>query len=248
MSSDDKTGAEGESFLSRWSRLKARGGGDDKPAPTALIDANATPLPAQVGEQLADDAPSLIDLTKLPRLEELTSGSDFAAFLQKGVPEELKRLALRKAWSLDPAIRDFIEVAENQGNWNIPGDVPGYGPLEPGTDIEALLAQATGAVKKIAAADDDGGNRENVTADVVAADQASTGSTPASTVGSTPGDATQHDQQAELVSVAVNVEPHGGVGAAPAAAVLRAAPQQMVDANVALSEARHRRHGGALPG
>ena len=146
MSSDDKTGADGESFLSRWSRLKARGGGDDKPAPASLIDANATPLPAQVGEQLADDAPSLIDLTKLPRLEELTSGSDFAAFLQKGVPEELKRLALRKAWSLDPAIRDFVEVAENQYDWNAPGGVPGFGPLNAGADMTALLAQAIGEV------------------------------------------------------------------------------------------------------
>ena len=37
-------------------------------------------------------------------------------------------------------------MAENQWNWNVPGGAPGYGPLEPGTDIAALLAQAIGAV------------------------------------------------------------------------------------------------------
>ena len=236
---------DNEPFLKRWSRLK----GGAKPAPAPTVGEAAQPEVGEPPSEHAWKAPDEpFDLAELPRIDELTAETDIRRFLDVRVPAALRNAALRQVWSLDPAIRDFIEVAENQGNWNIPGDVPGYGPLEPGTDIEALLAQATGAVKKIAAADDDGGNRENVTADVVAADQASTGSTPASTLGSTPGDATQHDQQAELVSVAVNVEPHGGVGAAPAAAVLRAAPQQVVDANVALSEARHRRHGGALPG
>jgi hypothetical protein len=86
----------------------------------------------------------LIDLATLPKLEDLTPASDFSVFLRKGVPEELKRLALRKLWTLDPAIRDFVEVAENQYNWNDPHGVPGFGPLDESTDIEKLLAQATG--------------------------------------------------------------------------------------------------------
>ena len=134
----------GEGFLARWSRLK-RG---DEPL-TALAQDATDPVPAPADAQLpATDLPSLADLTKLPRLEDLTASSDFAAFLQKGVPEQLQRLALRKAWSTDPAIRDFVEVAENQYDWNAVGGVPGFGEIAAGTDMKALLAQAIGEIPK----------------------------------------------------------------------------------------------------
>ena len=136
---------DGEGFLSRWSRLKRS---EEQSQPTNKVGATGQEPAAADAQIPAADEPSLADLTKLPRLDELTSGSDFAAFLQKGVPEELKRLALRKAWSLDPAIRDFVEVAENQYDWNAPGGVPGFGEIAPGTDMKALLAQAIGEVAK----------------------------------------------------------------------------------------------------
>lgn len=81
----------------------------------------------------------------LPAIEDLTADSDITGFLRKGVSEDLKRLALRRMWSLDPQIRDFIEVAENQYDWNAVDGVPGFGALDSGTDVQALLAQATGA-------------------------------------------------------------------------------------------------------
>ncbi len=127
-----------ESFLARWSRRKRSG--EPETDPKHKADAPATPAdaePAVPGE-------AAFDLTKLPRIEDLTPTSDFAQFLQKGVPEDLKRLALRRAWSLDPAIRDFIEVAENQYDWNVVGGAPGFGELDAGTDLKALLLQATG--------------------------------------------------------------------------------------------------------
>ena len=127
-----------ESFLTRWSRRKRSGEPD--------ADAKATAdLPANAGDAKPEaTAEPPFDLTKLPRIEDLTPTSDIAQFLQKGVPEELKRLALRRAWSLDPAIRDFVEVAENQYNWNVAGGAPGFGELDAGTDLKALLLQATG--------------------------------------------------------------------------------------------------------
>ena len=143
MGGNDKTGSADEGFLARWSRLKSDGG---KPVPGERTNAEpATPAASPAAHQ-ETDAPSLVELTKLPRIEDLTSGSDFAAFLQKGVPEELKRLALRKAWSLDPAIRDFVEVAENQYDWNSPGGAPGFGEINAGADMKQLLAQAIGEV------------------------------------------------------------------------------------------------------
>ena len=146
MSATKDVAKDGEGFLSRWSRLKR---GEDQPLPATGKTPVLEPEPAGANTPVSAEAvPSLIDLTKLPRLDELTSNSDFAAFLQKGVPEELKRLALRKAWSLDPAIRDFVEVAENQYDWNTPGGVPGFGEIAPGTDMQALLAQAIGDMPK----------------------------------------------------------------------------------------------------
>ncbi|MEQ1612029.1 MAG: DUF3306 domain-containing protein, partial [Hyphomicrobiaceae bacterium] len=65
-------------------------------------------------------------------------------FLQKGVPDALQRMALRRMWSLDPAIRDFVEVAENQWDFNAVGGVPGlFQEIPPGTDVSYWLTQAT---------------------------------------------------------------------------------------------------------
>ena len=125
---------EDEPFLSRWSRRKRAGDAAPVAAPAA-----------KSAEPVAPAAPEPeIDPATLPKIEEMTASSDFSVFLKKGVPELLKRQALRHAWTIDPEIRDFVEVAENQYNWNIPGSVPGFGELPAGTDLKALLAQAIG--------------------------------------------------------------------------------------------------------
>ncbi len=143
-----------ESFLARWSRRKRSGEPDVDAKPKADV-------PAKAGDAKPDAAAEpAFDLTTLPRVEDLTQTSDFAQFLQKGVPDELKRMALRRAWSLDPGIRDFVEVAENQYDWNVAGGVPGFGELDPGTDLKALLMQATGQMPepldKVAEASENG--------------------------------------------------------------------------------------------
>jgi predicted HNH restriction endonuclease len=59
----------------------------------------------------------------------------------------LQKLALRKTWNLDPAIRDFVEVAENQWDFNMPGGIHGlYQDLAEGTDVSVWMAQATQSV------------------------------------------------------------------------------------------------------
>ena len=134
MSADEDSG----NFLARWSRLKR----SDATKPDRLPEPASTVRPTVDTRDASTEPP--VDITKLPKIEDLTPSSDIAAFLQKGVPEELKRLALRRIWSLDPAIRNFIEVAENQYDWNAVGGVPGFGEMTPGTDIAALLRQAIG--------------------------------------------------------------------------------------------------------
>jgi Protein of unknown function (DUF3306) len=143
------TGKDDAPFLSRWARRKqearqARNAGvlPDEPSLEAVELTVASSVEGREAEQPFDPA-------SLPKIEDLTLESDITVFLRKGVPEELKRLALRQVWSLDPQIRDFVEVAENQYDWNAVGGVPGFGPLAEGTDIQALLAQATGQLNQV---------------------------------------------------------------------------------------------------
>src|SRR6201999_2325152 len=90
----------------------------------------------------ASDEP--FDLASLPSIESIAANTDIAAFLRAGVPAELTRAALRKAWTSDPAIRDFIGIAENQWDFNDPHAMPGFGPLRATDQIPALLCRVLG--------------------------------------------------------------------------------------------------------
>jgi hypothetical protein len=51
-------------------------------------------------------------------------------FMHEAVPEEVTRAALRSAWTADPAVRDFVGIAENQWDFNDQTSMPGFGPIE----------------------------------------------------------------------------------------------------------------------
>ena len=139
--------SEAEKFLDRWARRK-RDAADlpaaDLPAPAEAKEAAKTPPPPD-GETAAAPAEGPFDPASLPPIESITAQSDVRAFLKPGVPPELTRAAFRRAWSADPAIRDFIGLVENGWNFNDPYGVPGFGPMPMGENIGRLLAQAIGA-------------------------------------------------------------------------------------------------------
>ncbi|RWI23977.1 MAG: DUF3306 domain-containing protein [Mesorhizobium sp.] len=123
-----------DNVFARWSRLKKAArysatAGSQKGQPTPEADAE----PADIGDQLA---PAIAEpegaqpAEPLPRIEDLTAESDLSAFLRKGVPKMLKRAALRKMWSLDPTIRDYIGPSEYGWDFNEPGSMAGFGPLK----------------------------------------------------------------------------------------------------------------------
>ncbi len=129
---------EGEGFLSRWSRRKravVEGRAPEEAAPPAPLEAKPETLPAEPEDDF--------DLTSLPPVESLNIESDFTAFLHRKVPLELRSAALRRAWSLDPAIRDFIGPADYAWDFNAPDGVPGFA-LELGGDAMKLLSHALG--------------------------------------------------------------------------------------------------------
>jgi hypothetical protein len=84
------------------------------------------------------------DMSTLPPIESITATTDIRAFLAPGIPPDLARAALRRAWVADPAIRDFIGIAENQWDFNDPNAIPGFGSLGPLDDVRRLVAQVIG--------------------------------------------------------------------------------------------------------
>jgi len=129
-----------EHFLKRWSRRKLEPEERDQGAASGLTSSKAAPTEkTAVPDEKAgmpeparstDKDESVFDLTKLPPIESIDAGTDITGFLKPGVPPDLTRAALRRAWSADPAIRDFVGLSENSWDFNA-GNVPGFGSISP---------------------------------------------------------------------------------------------------------------------
>jgi hypothetical protein len=146
-----------ESFVSRWARLKR--GSDmrrkrhvtDDLAPASAAETTTITGEAAIAQpEFAAVADAPFDPANLPSIDAIDVDSDIRGFLQSRVPVELTRAALRRAWASDPAIRDFIGIAENQWDFNDPDAVPGFGPLPEGYDVSGLLSQALGSCDRFA--------------------------------------------------------------------------------------------------
>ena len=130
-----------ENLLARWSRRKRDSRTDARGVDAPVQDSEA--VASDIGVVPPDQTPPPVDLASLPTLDSIGAETDLRAFLGRGVPAELTRAALRRGWSADPAIRDFIGLSENSWDFNAPGGIPGFGALDPG-EIQKLLAQAMG--------------------------------------------------------------------------------------------------------
>src|SRR5262249_26773453 len=81
----------------------------------------------------------------------IDAATDITAFLRKGIPQELSRAALRRAWSADPAIRDFVGLAENAWDFNDPDAMAGFGTLDySAAEVDALVRRIVGDVVEAA--------------------------------------------------------------------------------------------------
>jgi hypothetical protein len=126
---------ESESLLARWSRLKRQA----EPEKPRDADAVSPDDEASVAAPDAEAEAEAFDPESLPPIESIDATTDLRAFLARGVPADLQREALRRAWSADPAIRDFIGLSENSWDFNAPGGVPGFGALDP-QEVQRVLA------------------------------------------------------------------------------------------------------------
>lgn len=154
-----------EDFLARWSRRKraaetghetghetshaAEQAEPRRSIPSDSASPAGTPERREPEARQQDDEP--FDLSSLPPLESITAETDVTAFLRKGVPPDLTRAALRRAWVSDPAIRDFIGLAENSWDFNDPNAIPGFGPLDQTPEqVRRMVAELFGDVRQAA--------------------------------------------------------------------------------------------------
>jgi Protein of unknown function (DUF3306) len=111
---------------------------------TGLRD--VTSVQTQATEKLRQPPPteSPFNAANWPPIESIGAGSDIRPFLAPGVPADLTRAALRRAWSTDPAIRDFIGLSENSVDFNAQDGVPGFD-----SQTRQLLARTTGEAERL---------------------------------------------------------------------------------------------------
>jgi hypothetical protein len=140
--------SEPENFLSRWSRRKrVADEAPEQPAPDRPAIAAETPATnSESGDQqaLPVSPEPVFDPASLPSIDSIGAQTDISAFLKPGVPSDLRLAALRRAWSADPAIRDFKGLAENDWDFNDPNGMLGFGKLDASTDVKKMLAQLFG--------------------------------------------------------------------------------------------------------
>lgn len=133
-----------DNFLNRWARRKREVAAEEvRSNSPAAEPAKQLSAPSEAADPAArpPETPPAFDLSKLPSLDSIGANSDITAFLQPGVPSDLKHAALRRAWVADPTIRDFIGPAENAWDFTDPNAMHGFGELDPHYDIKKLVAE-----------------------------------------------------------------------------------------------------------
>jgi len=136
-------------FFKRWSRRKHHAA-TEKIEQSKSRNASDDIVSSGTSTALGQDENRLsFDPASLPAIESIGAESNIRGFLEAGVPGDLTRAALRRAWSLDPAIRDFVGLSENSWDFNAPGTMAGFGPID-GDEVERLLTQLLGEPDTIA--------------------------------------------------------------------------------------------------
>ncbi|MGL4322793.1 MAG: DUF3306 domain-containing protein [Beijerinckiaceae bacterium] len=139
-------------FFDRWSRRKREAEESDKALPSntavqgvpdtaAIADGETEPaLPASRHSQ--ESIQELI--ASLPDVTALTHESDVSVFMQGWVPEDMRRDALRKLWTVDKSVLEHVPLADYALDYNTPGAAPGYGTITTTADMVAAVAKMMG--------------------------------------------------------------------------------------------------------
>src|SRR5262245_560294 len=145
-----------ENFISRWSRRK-RDAGDEKAQPEDKKTADEASLKSPQPGAASPPVPEF-DPASLPPIESIEAGTDISAFMRSGVPSALRHAALRRAWSADPAIRDFLGLNENFWDASGPEGISGFGELDRSLDVKRMVSELFGENAPEAAKSDSSDN------------------------------------------------------------------------------------------
>jgi len=234
-----------EDFLQRWSRRKRAAGArmpdGMEPPRQQRADADAS-TPSGAAAQSQADLPAF-DPATLPPIESITATSDIRAFLAPGVPEELTRAALRRVWTTDPAIRDFVGLAENQWDFTKPDSVPGFGSLELTPELRRMVAGLIGDAPGQATPEprDDADLVEQTHEMSGELEQRRSASASSAIVANT------ERPHARPGTIAAADPSANAVPAIPQSSNRDVAPQKTFDEVPASPRSTHRKHGGAVP-
>lgn len=102
-----------ETFVSRWSRRKRDAQIEEEARPSVPVSEAQKTDPEEGGPPEGDPEKGDLDVVAaLPDIDSLDETSDFTPFMAKGVPEVLRRRALRKLWRLNPVFANLDGLAE----------------------------------------------------------------------------------------------------------------------------------------
>jgi len=238
-----------ENFIARWSRRKREATEDAEAAKSAGVSGGpeASADADKAGRHESDPAPGEIgvpppsetdfDPTQLPSIETITAGTDIRAFLARGVPAELTRAALRRAWASDPNIRDFVGLSENSWDFNAPDSITGFGQLEITDELKAQVRRMLGS----------GGAAESPQATASSPQLSSTQSQGGIESAETP--AARSRQGVEVAGAAESTQepPHAATEVLPQSSEPPVAPHNNLESSDKDQLIARRPHGGALP-
>lgn len=144
-----------EDFLKRWSRRKrdvAEAEQAKQPAPedashkSSVASGDERSIKPVEAIQPAEPLEPVFDLKELPPIESITAATDIRPFLAPGIPVDIARAALRRAWSADPRIRDFVGLADYDWDYHAVGGAAGFGPLEMTDELRRAVARILGEI------------------------------------------------------------------------------------------------------
>jgi hypothetical protein len=217
-----------EDFLRRWSRRKRE---------VAKAEAEprdeAKPASAKPTAQGAQTTEPEFDVASLPQLDSINALTDITAFLRAGVPEELTRAALRRVWTADPTIRNFVGLAENAWDFTDPAAMPGFGPLEATEEVRRMVAKVVDHIGR--AAESMAAEPEKSANDSKEVTEGRRDDEPVRVAaGATPPDENSQEASESRVLLQSNK-------------VDSAMQHDVAGSEEALSKSSRRSHGGALP-
>lgn len=159
-----------EGFLSRWSRRKrdledAEAAEEIAPDDCAPVVESDAPEPEAEENRIAAEA---IDIDSLVR------GDDFSIFLKRGVPELLRKQALRKLWRTDPVFANLDGLNDYEEDFRNPAHNVYKSLWQAGRGFLSLeeqeTQQATGRISREVAADEPAAGEAEPVEEVRAAD------------------------------------------------------------------------------